>query len=376
MSGGVDSSVAAMLLRAAGHQAVGVSMQVWDYRKNGGCQSRATCCAPDDFTDARLVAARIGIPYYVFDFEDNFRHEVIDRFVASYQKGITPNPCVDCNSRVKFKELRDRAESLGCGIVATGHYARIENSQGGHRLLRGIDRAKDQSYFLYGLRYEQLAKTIFPVGAMTKQEVRQHARQFGLVTAEKAESQDICFVSGSLSDFLVKLGTPKKRGKFISRAGQVLGEHDGVHNFTVGQRRGLNIGGSSEPLYVLELDISSNNVIVGQRSELARQEFFVRELNWIAPEITSVVESEERPDIEVIVQVRSRHEGTPARLNFIDRSTVKVIFLEEGCAISPGQAAVFYTPDNLSVLGGGRIVRDQECQYLIDAPKSELKKIA
>jgi tRNA-specific 2-thiouridylase len=358
MSGGVDSSVAALLLKQQGIDCVGVSMQVWDYRQNGGCSTRATCCAPDDFTDARKVAASIGIPYYVFDFEKSFRTEVIDKFVSTYQAGRTPNPCVDCNTKVKFRELRDRAKAFGCRAVATGHYAQVSSDTNGYHLLRGADSAKDQSYFLYGITQAELSETIFPVGAMTKSQVRELALQAQLATASKPESQDICFVSGSVQDFLVKLGTKRIGGDIVDRHGVKLGEHDGIHNFTVGQRRGLAIGGTAESLYVLELDPANNRVIVGQKEELARDGFVVEECSWISPSIAKQIDAHSDPaDIrfQAIAQLRHRHAGVLVEVCMREGNLVEAKFGTEWAVISPGQAAVFYDLANKEVLGGGRI---------------------
>jgi tRNA-specific 2-thiouridylase len=354
MSGGVDSSVAALLLKEQGQDIIGISMQVWDYRNSGGCSSRATCCAPNDFLDARRVAASIGAPYYVFDFEQTFRAEVIDKFVEAYRHGLTPNPCVECNNKVKFRELRERVRSMGFRAVATGHYARIRKDAGAVRLLRGIDRDKDQSYFLYGLRPDELADTLFPVGELTKAEVREIARSHGLVTADKPESQDICFVSGSVQDFLVKLGSQKRRGAIVDSSGAKLGEHDGVQNFTVGQRRGLQIGGTEEPLYVLELDPLNNTVIVGSKRELQREGFVVTECSWVNPEIVSRLSTEEEIEFDAIAQLRHRHAGVPVRVR-AQRSSLVARFRSEWATVSPGQAAVFYDLDNTEVFGGGKI---------------------
>jgi tRNA-uridine 2-sulfurtransferase len=360
MSGGVDSSVAAMILGSAGYRAIGISMQVWDYRNNGGCKSRATCCAPDDFTDARKVAAKIGIPYYVFDFEETFRHEVIDKFVRTYARGETPNPCVDCNAKVKFFELRNRAKTFECSHVATGHYARIELRSDGYHLLRARDLAKDQSYFLYNLTQEELSQTIFPVGDFTKSEVREMAQEGGLVTASKPESQDICFVSGSVQDFLVRLGNEKKRGQIVLQNGTVIGEHEGIHSFTVGQRKGLGVGGNEEPLYVLELDAAGNRVIVGPKSALETSSFSVHEVRWSSPKILSLLTNVDGCfELSARAQVRHRHPGVPVKVKCNPATqTAEVLFLDAWATVSPGQAAVFYSDDNNELLGGGRIARD------------------
>lgn len=355
LSGGVDSSVAALLLHEQGFELLGVSMQVWDYRKNGGCGSRATCCAPQDFIDARRVAGKLGVPYYVFDFEATFRREVIDRFVADYLNGLTPNPCVDCNNRVKFRELRDRASALGCEFVATGHYARILDGPSGLRLLRGKDSVKDQSYFLYGLRRAELSSTLFPVGDLDKAQVREIARRAGLVTAEKPESQDICFVSDSPGEFVERIGRSTSGGPVLDSGGTIIGEHDGLHRFTVGQRRGLGIGGGSEPVYVLELDPARNAVIAGPKQELERESFVVGQLNWIneVGELCS--------EIECIAQLRHRHPGVRVRVR-IEGERCLANFLDDWTTVSPGQAAVFYDLANEEVLGGGTIERGTKLQ--------------
>ncbi|MCB9030446.1 MAG: tRNA 2-thiouridine(34) synthase MnmA [Deltaproteobacteria bacterium] len=352
MSGGVDSSVSALLLHQAGYDVLGVSMQVWDYRNNGGSCSRATCCSPDDFTDARRVAGRVGIPYYVFDFEKSFKAKVIDNFVEKYSKGLTPNPCIDCNNKVKFRELRDRAEKIGCDAVATGHFARVMQDKQGYHLLRGVDSNKDQSYFLYSLTQAELARTIFPVGEMTKEQVRELAREFDLNTADKAESQDICFVSGSVQDFIAKQGGKTPPGDIVDKAGRKLGSHQGVHRYTVGQRRGLDIGGADEALYVIELDAQNNRVIVGPKEDLRIDRFKVSELSWISP---AHISQDAPSTFECVAQLRHRHAGVPVRVNLVDNEA-EVEFLEEHSTVSPGQAAVFYDQSNQEVLGGGRIL--------------------
>lgn len=359
MSGGVDSSVAALILKQAGENIVGISMQVWDYRNNGGCKSRATCCAPDDFTDARVAASKIQVPYYVFDFEKTFRNEVIDKFIKSYQDGITPSPCIDCNQKVKFKELRVRAETFGASAVATGHYARIEKKEDGFHLLRGADEQKDQSYFLYGLTQDELSKTIFPVGHMKKPEVRELAREAGLPTADKPESQDICFVSGKASDFVLRIGGLKAKEGYLRRTnGEIVGSHSGIHEFTIGQRKGIKIGGLDEPLYVVEIIPETSTVVVGTKEELERESFEVGELNFVAPKLQNIKHNE---DIDVVVQVRSRHKGVKAKLKISDNRIARCVFSDESAVVAPGQAAVFYDLSNNEVLGGGRIIRDQLC---------------
>lgn len=356
MSGGVDSSVAAYLLSKTGAQLVGVSMQVWDYKKNSSENSRATCCSPADFCDARRVAAALDIPYYVVDFEATFEREVINRFVETYQRGMTPNPCIDCNSKVKFRELRERAMSFGCSHVATGHYAQIRKSDEGYHLLRGADRDKDQSYFLYTCRQEELEKTLFPIGSYTKPEIREIAREAGLVTANKPESQDICFVAGSVQDFVTKIGGRRSRGDFVLKDGTKVGEHEGVHRFTVGQRKGLNIGGLSEPLYVIDIDPGSSNVILGSKEELKREGFSANEMHWVNPTLLKRVSAGESGiEQEVIVQVRSRHAGVRATMRVSDHDTCHFTWHDEWAAVSPGQAAVVYDLNNEELLAGGRI---------------------
>lgn len=362
MSGGVDSSVAALLLAKEEVPIIGVSMQVWDYRKNGGCSSKATCCSPDDFTDARKVAAKIDIPYYVFDFENTFRKEVIDNFSNTYARGETPNPCIDCNQKVKFKELRERARALNCEKVATGHYAQIEKTDRGFHLYRSVDLQKDQSYFLYGLSQKELGETVFPVGHLEKSQVREIAAEAGLSTASKPESQDICFISGSVKDFLVRIGTNTKPGEIKNSKGEVLAQHQGIHEFTVGQRRGLNIGGLDKPLYVVEICSSTNTVIVGERSELEKEGFLVAQMKWLSPEVLSFFEDGndvKGKKFKALAQLRHRHSGVPVEVEILDEHSVKAKFIDDWSTVSPGQAAVFYTLDNKEVLCGGRILNEK-----------------
>jgi tRNA-specific 2-thiouridylase len=364
MSGGVDSSVAAQLLKQAGHEVIGVSMQVWDYRGSGGSVSRASCCAPSDFLDARKVAAKLDIPYYVFDFEKHFRDAVIDPFVSSYENGTTPNPCIECNSKVKFRELRRRVESFGFDRIATGHYAQVLHTDTGSRLLRGVDSEKDQSYFLFGLTQGELAKTDFPIGALTKDEVREVARAAGLVTADKPESQDICFVSGSVKEFVERHGVQQRPGTIVSSSGEELGAHDGIHRFTVGQRRGVGVRGSKHPLYILEIDPTENRVVVGPKAELERESFIAGPISWIRPD---GVPGELKTSFHARVQLRHRSPAVAATVEPLADGLVRCRFVDQWTTVTPGQACVIYDADNREVLGGGTIQRERTMTALSGA---------
>ena len=357
MSGGVDSCATALMLVEQGHSIVGVAMQVWDYRKNGGNATRATCCAPSDFDDAREIADSRGFPFYVFDFEDSFYDAVIQPFINSYLEGKTPNPCLDCNRKVKFAQLRARALALGATKVATGHYAQIrQKSDGSYGLYTSVDRAKDQSYFLYALEQADLANTYFPVGGMTKPEVRAYLEQHGFRVAQKAESQDICFVSSTVGEFIEKeTGSRPPVGRFVSTEGATVGEHQGVHHFTVGQRRGLGLS-DRFPLYVLDIDPVQNEVTVGPKEALERAFFSVGEVNWIS----GVVPGQ---PFRSRVKLRYRHDGILCEVHPTPEGSAEVRFLEGWTAVSPGQAAVFYrehdeTDGAVEVIGGGRILKE------------------
>ena len=358
MSGGVDSSASALLLKERGFSPVGVAMQVWDYRKNQGNSGKATCCAPADFGDARRVAEKGGFPFYVFDFESEFQREVIGPFVDSYRRGLTPNPCIDCNRKIKFKQLRERAESLGIDKIATGHYAQIRtDSNGKLALYTGSDGEKDQSYFLYSMTQEDLQKTDFPVGHMSKSEVRDYLRNCGISCADKRESQDICFVSSTASDFVEKeAGLENVEGKIVSTSGSVLGTHGGIHRFTVGQRRGLGVS-AERPLYVLNVNATSKEVRVGHLEDLDVESFEVRELNWISG-------AAPRQPLSATVKLRYRHAGVPCEIRALDGARAQVCFTSEGSAVSPGQAAVFYSTEEETngmrqVYGGGVIAKEE-----------------
>jgi tRNA-uridine 2-sulfurtransferase len=338
MSGGVDSSATAFLLKEKGEQIVGLSMQLW--RTNG------RCCSLDDLWDARRVAIQLGIPYYVLNLEKDFENTVVAPFVQTYLRGETPSPCILCNNYVKFHHLVDKAAGIGAERVATGHYARVKYDEtlGRWLLLRGRDRRKDQSYFLFGLTQLQLSKTLFPLGELTKTEVRDIARRAGLATSEKAESQEICFVEGrSYAEFVEGYaGTPIDRsGKIVTEQGDVLGKHDGIHKYTVGQRKGLIATG--KPQYVVRIEPELNRVVIGE--DPLRKQFCVRNNNWIAIETLNA-------PIRCEVQIRNRFEPKPATVSLID-GEVMVEFDEPQRAITPGQGAVFYWDD--VVIGGGWI---------------------
>jgi tRNA-uridine 2-sulfurtransferase len=338
MSGGVDSSATAALLKEQGEEIVGLSMQLW--RDNG------RCCSLDDLWDARRVATQLGIPYYVLNLEKDFERTVVAPFVDTYLRGETPSPCILCNNYVKFHHLVEKAAGIGADRVATGHYARVRYDETLRRwlLLRGKDRKKDQSYFLFGLTQEQLSKTLFPLGELTKPEVREIARRAGLPTSEKAESQEICFVEGrSYADFVeAYAGTEtRKAGDIVTESGDVVGTHAGIHNYTVGQRKGLVATG--KPQYVVRIEPELNRIVIGEDPRQTR--FTVRDHNWIA------IEKLNEP-IRCEVQIRNRFEPKPATVSVVD-GNVTVDFDEPQRAITPGQGSVFYWDD--VVVGGGWI---------------------
>lgn len=363
MSGGVDSSAAAAILKAEGHDLVGFSMQLWNQRRGlsrdaNGEPLPSRCCSLDDVYDARRVAEDLGFPFYVLNLERDFERDVVEPFVAGYLKGETPIPCVSCNTRLKFASLDRLAASLGCERVATGHYARVEfdTRTSRYRLLRGLDRHKDQSYFLWELTSDQLSRAMFPLGGMSKRETRSVARNRELPVADKAESQEICFVpDGNYAGFIDRYIEAESGAESIPAAGQILntlgevvGTHAGIHRYTIGQRRGLGIA-SDRPLYVVAIDAAANRVVVGPGEELLEHEFVAAGVNWIAPDGPA------QSAVRAAVQIRYRHQAALATITTLERDVVRVRFDEPQRAITPGQAAVFYDDDG--VLGGGWIQR-------------------
>jgi tRNA-uridine 2-sulfurtransferase len=351
MSGGVDSSVAAALVARSGVDTVGVSMQLYDQRESAAGEGFGSCCTLDDLADARRVAASIGIPHYIMNFERQFEEQVISNFVREYADGRTPLPCAHCNSDLKFATLLERARGLGADHVATGHYARVEHDEGTgrYRLRRGLDASKDQSYFLFSLDQAQLSCARFPVGALTKPEVRAHARGLGLPVAEKPDSQEICFVpDGDYASFVTRHAPEAARGGAIKdREGRVLGRHDGIHRYTVGQRRGLRLS-ASEPLYVLALDAADRTVVVGSRQALEETSLTAAGVNWVAG-------APPAGRIRAAAQIRHRHAAADATLQALPDRRAHVEFKAPQRAVTPGQAVVFYVGDE--VIGGGWIER-------------------
>jgi len=362
MSGGVDSSAAAAILKEQGHELVGFTMQLWNQRRGisvdeNGDPLPSRCCSLDDVYDARRVAEELGVPFYVLNLEDDFERDVVQPFVHSYLSGETPIPCVSCNSRLKFASLDRLAESLGCEKVATGHYARVEfdEASGRYRLLRGRNLQKDQSYFLWELTQPQLSRSLFPLGEMSKPEVRDVAREHSLAVADKSESQEICFVpDGNYAGFIdryLKAEDAENRlpgeGEIVSATGEVVGHHTGIHRYTIGQRRGIGIA-AERPLYVIGIDAPQNRVVVGEQDDLLQREFIAARVNWIAfDDPTASVRAE--------VRVRYRHTPASATITSLQNGRARVFFDEPQRAITPGQATVFYRGDE--VLGGGWIVK-------------------
>jgi len=358
MSGGVDSSVVAGMLHAQGENVVGMTMQLWNQRRLPELATDAPtgrCCSLDDVYDARHVAQLLGIPYYVVNFEKRFEEQVVKPFIDEYLAGRTPIPCTLCNNFIKFDQFLEMAEGVGAERIATGHYAQIgENRETGrHEMRRSADRGKDQTYFLFGLRQDQLARTMFPLGGMQKPAVRELARELGIPTAAKPDSQEICFVpNGDYAQFINAyfreqgIAPEETRGELVTSDGRVVGEHSGVHHFTVGQRRGIGVA-AGEPLYVIATEPTSRRVVIGRTEELQRASMKVNGINWIS--IAAPAEP-----VRAEVKIRNKHAGAAASVfPTSDPTRVEVRFDQPQRAVTPGQGAVFYSGD--LVLGGGWI---------------------
>ncbi len=364
MSGGVDSSAAAALLKEEGHELVGFTMQLWNQRRNinvdeNGDSLPSRCCSLDDVYDARRVAEGLGFPFYVLNLEKDFERDVVNPFIDSYLSGETPIPCVACNSRLKFASLDKMAMSLGCDKVATGHFARVEFDEEAdrYRLFRGKNHWKDQSYFLWELNQDQLSRAYFPLGEMLKSEVRDLARGANLYTSEKPESQEICFVpDGKYSEFIDRYlehegredDIPEK-GEIVNTKGEVLNEHSGIHRYTIGQRRGLGIA-HEKPLYVLQIERAKNQIVVGEKDELNSIEFTAKGVNWVAFD-------EPGEPVRADVRIRYRHDPEPATIYALPDNRAKIVFDQPTSAITPGQTTVFY--DGEEVVGGGWIEKQE-----------------
>jgi tRNA-specific 2-thiouridylase len=360
MSGGVDSSAVAAMLRAEGHTIIGLTMQLWNQRRLAGREGMpehvtGRCCSLDDVYDARRVAQQIGIPYYVVNHEDRFERDVVRPFVEEYLSGRTPIPCSLCNNHLKFDQLLLVAQQIGAQRIATGHYARVmfDDARGRWLLKRPADHSKDQTYFLFGLTQEQLSRTLFPLGDTTKPQVRELAAKHGLAIAEKPDSQEICFVPGGdykrfIDAYLAESGEslPETAGDLVTTTGEVIGEHAGIHNFTVGQRKGLGVATGS-PLYVIQISGANKQVVVGSDEHLYSRTLRARRINLISVDYL-------REPMRVAVKIRHRHEAAPATIKRAGDDEIDVTFDEPQRAITPGQAAVFYDGD--VVVGGGWIV--------------------
>jgi tRNA-specific 2-thiouridylase len=349
MSGGVDSSTAAALLVEQGYDVIGVTLKLWKHDCFSPDEDLFKCCGSRAAADVRAVCDHLGIPFHLIDDAEEFQKQVIGHFAAEYRAGRTPNPCILCNEHLKFGTLLQRADEFGAQYVATGHYARVERANGRTLLKRGRDPRKDQSYFLFSLRQDQLARALFPVGGQTKSDTREAARHRNLKTAEKKESMEICFVPDKdYGGFLQQANLVQKhRGEIVDLHGHVLGHHDGIEFYTIGQRKGLGLS-SPKPLYVIELDAANNRVIVGDDSALDRDEFMVDRCNWITFDTWPA-------SFEATVKIRYKHPDTPATVTPVGQGRATVKLHEPQRAITPGQAAVFYQDD--LVVGGGWIMR-------------------
>ena len=351
MSGGVDSSLAAKIMIDKGFECIGCTMKLY-HNEDAGLKCSRTCCSLEDVEDARNIAYKLGMPFYVFNFTDVFREKVIRKFTESYAKGITPNPCIDCNRYMKFEKLFERAKILNCDCIVTGHYARIEEKDGKFILKKAVDETKDQSYVLYSMTQEQLKHTIFPLGGMRKSKVRAIAEENDFVNAEKPDSQDICFVPNGDYAKVIELHTktPSAEGNFVDKQGNVIGHHKGIIHYTLGQRKGLGIS-STEPLYVCDICPKSNNIVLGSNKDLFKHEADVFDFNWISG-------TAPQSKFRCKVKIRYRQAEQWATITPTGENTVHIVFDNPQRAITPGQAAVLYDGD--TVLGGGTIQRQDK----------------
>jgi tRNA-specific 2-thiouridylase len=351
MSGGVDSSVAAALLKQQGHEVLGVTMRFLDQDPAEGAGGRG-CCGMQAVRDAARVAAKLGFPHYPFDFRREFERDIIEDFCSEYGRGRTPNPCIRCNERVKFRVLLGRLGELGTERLATGHYARITHDNGSWQLSKGIDERKDQSYFLYTLTQDQMARVLMPVGEHTKQQVRALARELGLPVAAKAESQEICFIPDNDYPGFLRRRRPDmfRPGPVLDTSGNEIGRHDGIAGYTIGQRRGFGIA-LGERRYVTSIDVERNAVVLGTEDECRSRQGFVEDVNWVSG-------SPPEDALDAVVKIRYQHSGARARVEPLENCCARVTFAEPQWAITPGQAMVFYHDD--VVLGGGTISRSGE----------------
>jgi len=346
MSGGVDSSVAAGLLVEQGYDVVGITMRLWTEDDASASRHHRRCCSVEDTDDARAAADAFGIRHYVLNLEREFKEDVVDAFVGEYARGRTPNPCLACNDKVKFRPLLEHALALDADYLATGHYVRASHSSEGHELLRSVDPDKDQSYVLYTMGQAELAKTLFPVGGYPKDEIRDLARKWSLPNAEKPDSADICFIPSGDYRAFVRERLPTVAGAIVDSAGSQIGEHAGIQNYTIGQRKGLPSRGGGEPVFVVDLDADSNTVVVGEQDDLMAD-------GLIADEVTFVSGAAPGERFEAQTRIRYRSEAVPATVTMRGGSA-EVRFAKPQRAVTPGQAVVFYEGDR--VLGGGTIV--------------------
>ncbi len=346
MSGGVDSSVAAFFMNQLGYECIGATMKLYD-NEDIGISKEKTCCSLDDIDDARAVAHKLGMPYYVFNFKDEFEHRVIDKFIKTYELGGTPNPCIDCNRFLKFEKLMQRMKELQYDYVVTGHYADIEYKDGRYLLKKGKDLSKDQSYVLYSLTQFQLEHTLFPLGKYSKEEIRKVAEENGFINARKKDSQDICFVpDGDYSKFIEQYkGTQYPKGNFVDKNGNILGKHNGIIRYTIGQRKGLNIA-LGHPVYVIEKDIKNNSVVLGSNDDLFTNELKANDFNWII--------EKPKESIKCYAKTRYNMKEVPCEVTPVSDNEVIVSFENPVRAVTPGQAVVLYDGDY--VLGGGTII--------------------